>query len=211
MADSTNECLLIFAKNPERGKVKTRLAKTIGDGQALAVYKKLLRITKSVTDTLDLSRQIWYSNYINEQDLWSKGGYEQRLQEGDDLGMRMQKAFARAFSDGFSKVAIIGTDCAAITSKILRQAFQQLEEHPVVIGPSSDGGYYLLGMTNFYPALFEQKEWSTSSVCRETIQQLKTMEISYHELPVLNDIDTAEDLRASGIDIAKSDRECNSL
>ncbi len=80
----------------------------------------------------------------------------------------MQKAFDRAFTDGFSKVVVIGTDCAAITSEILKQAFELLEKYPVVIGPSRDGGYYLLGMSNFYPDLFEGKKWSTPSVCRHS-------------------------------------------
>lgn len=211
MVHSSEECLLIFAKNPERGKVKTRLAETIGEQQALGIYKQLLRITKSAADQLKVTRQVWYSNYIDDDDQWSGSDYQKRLQEGEGLGVRMQKAFDQAFADGFSKVAVIGTDCAAITSQILKQAFEQLEEYPVVIGPSQDGGYYLIGMSNFYPELFEQKKWSTPSVFKQTVYQLEKAHIPYQLLPALNDIDTESDLQASGIDIAKSDRNYNSL
>lgn len=211
MPDFANEVLLIFVKNPVKGAVKTRLAKAIGEEKALSVYRKLLQLTKAATDPLDVSKQVWYSQSVDPDDLWAPDKYDKQLQQGDDLGLRMQTAFRKAFADGFERVVIIGSDCAEINAEIIREAFRRLDKCDVVVGPSADGGYYLLGMTEFYPDLFEQKKWSTPTVYKQTIQQLKGMEISHHALPVLNDIDTAEDLQASGIDIAKSDRECNSL
>lgn len=203
--------LLIFVKNPVKGAVKTRLAKAIGEEKALSVYRRLLKLAKSATDPLDVSKQVWYSQFIDLDDMWSMQEYDKQLQQGRDLGLRMQTAFRKAFASGFEKVVIIGSDCPELSTPILQQAFQLLEEHEVVVGPSQDGGYYLLGMTEFYPALFEQKKWSTPAVYEQTIQQLKGMNVSYRLLPLLNDIDTKADLQASGIDIAKSDRECNSL
>lgn len=189
--------LLIFVKNPEAGKVKTRLARAVGDDKALAVYQKLLKITKAVTDRLEVSRQVWYSRFVAKKDLWSDGPYVKKLQRGKKLGGRMKEAFRQSFNDGFGRVVIIGSDCAELNASVLRQAFQALVNHDVVIGPSQDGGYYLLGMTQFYPSLFEDKKWGTSTVCRQTVDQLEEMNASYHLLPMLNDIDTLEDLNHS--------------
>ncbi len=195
----SDKVLIVFTKNSERGKVKTRLAKTVGDKKALQVYQKLLKITKSVTDQLDVSKQVWYSRFIDNDDLWSEDDYEKHLQKGDSLGMRMQHAFYKAFTDGYQKVVIIGSDCSELSPKIIEQSFRDLETSQAVIGPASDGGYYLLGMRNFYPSLFAGKSWSTSSVFEETIRQFNEMNISYEKLPILNDIDTEADLKASNL------------
>lgn len=197
MAYISTETLLIFVKNPERGKVKTRLAQTVGDDKALFVYQELLKITKAVADKLEAHRQVWYSRFVEKEDLWSDGPYEKKLQQGKNLGTRMKGAFRQAFENGFARVVIVGSDCAELTSSILRQAFGALHKHNVVVGPSLDGGYYLLGMTEFYPALFRQKKWGTSTVLKQTINQLEKMNLSYHLLPPLNDIDTWEDLNQS--------------
>lgn len=197
--NSSDIVLIVFTKNPEKGKVKTRLANTVGNKKALKVYQKLLRITKSVTDKLDVPRQIWYSRFIDDDDIWSDNNYEKHLQKGDNLGLRMQHAFKKAFAEGYQKVVIIGSDCSALRSELIEQGFRALDNHQTVIGPARDGGYYLLGMTNFYPSLFEDKPWSTSSVFEETIRQFEQMNLSYKSLPVLNDIDTEADLKASNL------------
>ncbi len=189
--------LLIFIKNPERGKVKTRLAETAGDDTALEVYQKLLQITQSVTDQMDVHREVWYSRFIKQDDMWSGGRYEKKRQRGKDLGARMKAAFREAFARGSGRVVIIGSDCPGLRPPILRQAFRLLGDHKVVVGPAEDGGYYLLGMAEFYPALFDRKKWSTSTVCEQTIQQLNKMNVSYRLLPELNDIDTQPDLDQS--------------
>lgn len=188
---------MAFTKNPELGKVKTRLAQAIGDEQALSVYNKLLRLTKSVTDPIQVTKQLWYSSFIDHQDIWSDDSYDKCLQKGPDLGKRMQHAFQKAFDEPFEKAVIIGSDCSTLTTDIIRQAFQALDNHRVVIGPARDGGYYLLGMSEYYPELFTNKSWSTPSVFANTTEQLRKMDISYSLLPMLNDIDTLEDLKAS--------------
>lgn len=195
----SDKVLIVFTKNPEKGKVKTRLAKTVGNTKALQVYQKLLRITKSATDQLDVSKQIWYSRFIDDDDIWSDGQYEKHLQKGDNLGLRMQHAFNKAFADGYQKVVIIGSDCSTLTPKLVEDSFQALEKNQAVIGPAKDGGYYLLGTSAFYPSIFEDKSWSTSSVFEETIQKFEEMNLSYKQLSVLNDIDTVEDLKASNL------------
>ncbi|MEX2435241.1 MAG: TIGR04282 family arsenosugar biosynthesis glycosyltransferase [Balneolaceae bacterium] len=192
------DLLMVFVKNPEKGKVKTRLAKSIGDLKALLVYKKLLNYTVQVASGVPVSKQVWYSSFIDYKDSIDQIVFEKRLQEGDDLGARMKKAFARAFDEGFDRVLIIGSDCPGLTEEMILNAFNVLDNQQVVIGPSEDGGYYLLGMRKFIPDLFSDVNWSTETVYDETVETVKNMGLSYSTLPVLNDIDTEADLRDSG-------------
>jgi len=196
----SHEVLLIFVKNPVLGKVKTRLAKTVGDEKALSVYRHLLEHTHSVTDQLPYRRQLWYSDSIDREDRWDSG-YEKKLQQGDDLGERMKNAFAEVFKQETEKGVIIGSDCPEISVDILQHAFEALDQYETVIGPSEDGGYYLLGMNAFYPGIFESIEWSTDSVFADTIQKLNKLQLSYYRLPELNDIDTYRDLLNSSIEL----------
>ncbi len=180
------------------GQVKTRLAETIGDRQAFKIYQKLLALTRFVADQLSCHRQLWYSQFIEEDDDWEASNYEKKLQQGTDLGERMKYAFAEAFAGGFERAVIIGSDCAELQPKHIRQAFTALEHHDIAIGPSQDGGYYLLGMNAFHPQLFAEIDWSTASVYKDTINRIEALNLSYQNLPMLNDIDTEEDLRESG-------------
>jgi len=189
--------LLIFIKNPELGKVKTRLAKSIGDSEALHVYKKLLNSTVSVAEKTDAHRQIWYSSYINNEDGIKPELFGKYLQMGSDLGERMKGAFRQAFDDGADRVVIIGSDCPDLSEAIVENAFERLDKNDLVIGPSEDGGYYLLGMNQYYESLFRDIEWSTESVLESTIQKAKMNNLNIFQLPVLNDIDNIEDLKRS--------------
>jgi rSAM/selenodomain-associated transferase 1 len=184
---------MVFAKNVIRGRVKTRLARDTGDQKAMKVYRDLLHYTYNVTRRVDVDREIWYSSYIPDQPVFPSPVYKPRVQQGKDLGSRMKYAFQMAFQNGYKSVVIIGTDCAFLTADIIRQAFQYLKETRVVLGPSEDGGYYLLGMTRLYPFLFEQKSWSTPEVYSETIRDLDSHGIDWKSLPQLNDVDTWKD------------------
>jgi rSAM/selenodomain-associated transferase 1 len=187
--------LLIFVKNPQRGRVKTRLADAIGNEKALQVYRELLSITKSVTDRLDCAKQVWYSRFVDEEDQWPADEYEKKLQKGDDLGERMKYAFREGFGQGYNKVVIIGSDCAELEASFIQKAFDGLDEYDLVVGPSKDGGYYLLGMNSLLAELFDEKEWGTSTVLEQTLNQIKDKGFSFKLLPALNDIDTEEDLK----------------
>lgn len=191
--------LLIFIKNPEAGKVKTRLAKSIGDLEALQIYKKLLKRTLTVAAQSEVRKQVWYSTFIDKEDEISTDTFEKYLQTGSDLGARMSGAFQQAFKDGADRVVIIGSDCPDLNEDVLEDAFKQLENCDLVIGPSEDGGYYLLGMNRFYGALFNDVEWSTESVLESTIDRASEIGLNIEKLPVLNDIDTVEDLRKSSL------------
>lgn len=186
--------LLIFVKNPVAGKVKTRLAASVGDEKALEIYRHLLAITKNAAAGTGASLQVWYSDKVEQEDLWEDGKFSKFRQAGDNLGARMRNAFNRAFEEGADKVVIIGSDCPGLTTEHLQDAYRILDERDVVIGPSADGGYYLLGMNRCLPALFAGIEWSTPEVLGQTKRILNENSISYSELELLNDIDTAEDL-----------------
>lgn len=191
---TANDSLIIFVKNPEKGKVKTRLAKDIGDDQALHVYHRLLQYTKSISKPLNSEKLVYYSDFIDNNDLWDNMTFEKHLQNGADLGERMQNAFAEAFARGQQRVLIIGSDCVELETYMIKEAFAVLESNDVVIGPAKDGGYYLLGMRKFYPTLFENKPWSSEDLLMDTIIDLKKLNAPYYLLKTLSDIDHAEDL-----------------
>ena len=95
---------------------------------------------------------------------------------------------------------IIGSDCYDLSSKVINTAFELLEENDVVVGPAKDGGYYLLGMNEFFPQLFQDKEYSTDTVLKELLEEAEELELSVYQLPTLSDIDTFEDLKETDID-----------
>ncbi len=198
---TTTDVLLIFVKKPEKGRVKTRLAESIGHQRALEVYRQLLMITKRETRDVEVDKQVWYSPAVVNDDIWSSPAYTKHSQQGEGLGKRMQQAFGQAFKKGYQKVVIIGSDCPYITADIINQAFAELENNDLVIGPSADGGYYLLGMAAYHPDLFDDKEWSSSSVLEQTLYDANEKELSVAKLPELNDVDTLEDLQAVAKDI----------
>jgi len=193
-----DKALIIFIKNPERGKVKTRLAATLGDDKALSIYKELLEHTRTICERVAADRLLFYSNFIDQDDAWQDKDFKKFVQVGSGLGVRMQAAFEEAFERyAYRKVVIIGSDCADLTTDTITAAFQHLEHHDTVIGPSNDGGYYLLGMRQLFTPVFEQKQWSTPSVLGDTQMDIENAGLTYYLLPQLTDIDTEEDLRGS--------------
>ncbi len=185
--------LIIFIKNPVLGKVKTRLAAGIGDHRALEVYLQLLEITRGVALKVNCTRNVFYSDEIIS-DHWEEDKFNKFVQEGEDLGERMKNAFEQVFALGAKKAVIIGSDCPQLTSAIVQEAFVKLDACDVVVGPASDGGYYLLGMKLMHVGLFNEMEWSTDRVRTETLQRIVQQQLTYSLLPVLTDIDTAQDL-----------------
>lgn len=190
------DALIIFVKNTEFGKVKTRLAKSVGNEEAMEIYRDLLKHTREIAASVDVDRFVYYSSYIPEEDqLWDKKDFEYRVQEGDDLGARMDKAFNEIFDEDYERSVIIGSDCLDLTREILEKAYEELNEADVVIGPARDGGYYLLGMSECYSGLFKNKKWSSNTVFDDTIDDMIRLGLIWYELPMLSDIDTLEDLQ----------------
>lgn len=185
--------LLIFTKNPVAGKVKTRLANDLGNQKALDIYKFLIDHTVKFTSKVNASKQVYYSDSVTENDIWSNELFEKRKQEGVDLGMRMQHAFNTGFQNRYGKIIIIGSDMYDIDSEVIDKAFLQLDNHDYVIGPAQDGGYYLFGMKSLNSDVFKNKEWGTSSVLKDTLKDLDGHKVAM--LETRNDVDLLDDIK----------------
>jgi rSAM/selenodomain-associated transferase 1 len=186
--------LLTFIKNPIPGKVKTRLGKSIGHEAAVEVYKKLLAKTRTAAMEANCNCHLYYGDYVNTTDDWPAEHFGKFLQHPGDLGDRMSQAFKNSFEQGYAYVLIIGSDCPEMNAPLLDEAFDQLEQHDVVIGPATDGGYYLLGMRQYYP-LFDNIAWSTDSVLDSTLKKVKEQELRVAQMREMSDLDTLEDLQ----------------
>ena len=185
--------LIIFQKNAQLGKVKTRLAVSIGDQKALEVYQWLTDYTHQQVKGLKVDKFLFYSDFIPAQLDQDLDGYHFEIQSGDTLGERMSNAFAFLFAKGYKSVVIIGTDCPYLKTEDLNKAFTDLSNTDLVIGPASDGGYYLLGMRQFFSEIFKNISWSTGQVLEQTLNQADSLGIDYEFLKILSDIDTLED------------------
>lgn len=189
---TNKNALIIFTRNPELGKCKTRLAKTIGDEAALEIYKFLLQHTATVAQKTNADKYVFYSEEITENDIWSNEDFYKKIQKGADLGERMQNAFSVLFQQGYKNVLIIGSDLFDLNETIVNDAFGFLDNHEFVIGPAEDGGYYLLGMQALETSVFQNKVWGTETVFEQTIANLSDKNVKL--MQVLNDIDTFEDI-----------------
>jgi len=170
--------LIIFIKNPELGKAKTRIAKTTGDERALEIYKELLQHTRTMTTKVEANRYLFYSRFVDTQDGWSGKLFDKKLQIQGGLGEKMRDAFTRIQQQGGSMV-IIGSDCGELQTEIVEQAFAALQDHDVVLGPTFDGGYYLLGLKDANLDLFSDINWSTEQVYPQTIQKIKDQNLRH--------------------------------
>ncbi|MBD2724407.1 TIGR04282 family arsenosugar biosynthesis glycosyltransferase [Hymenobacter armeniacus] len=192
--------LLVFAREPVLGRVKTRLAADIGPEAALAVYRELLGITAGAISAARVPATVW----LAEAPVPAAGPTEPRPEwpglpwrvqpPAESLGERMSHAFSQAFDGGASRVVIIGTDCPGLTPELLHAAFEALATHDVVIGPADDGGYYLLGLRELQPALFAHKNWSTATVLPDTLADAARLGLRVAQLPTLHDVDSGRDL-----------------
>jgi uncharacterized protein len=194
---TSKNALIIFARNPELGKCKTRLAKTIGDEAALEIYKHLLFHTANVAKSIAEDRFVFYSEEIQQNDIWDDTIFGKKLQVEGDLGLKMETAFSEIFQMGYEKIAIIGSDLFDLKPQHINEAYKNLNTNDAVIGPAKDGGYYLLGLTQMNESLFRNKSWSTSKVLEETLNNLRENNIKFTTLETLNDIDTYDDLLTS--------------
>jgi rSAM/selenodomain-associated transferase 1 len=184
--------LLVFTRNPALGKVKTRLAKTVGDKKALKIYTFLLERTRDIAAKVAADKAVYYSVKIRENDIWDATIFQKHQQIGEDLGVRMLHAFKNGFETGYKKVLIIGSDLYDLTAEIIANAFLALDKNDFVIGPAEDGGYYLLGMNSLEEKIFKNKNWGTATVRKNTLEDL--MDKKVFLLAPLNDVDVFEDI-----------------
>lgn len=187
--------LSIFAKYWQPGQVKTRLAASIGAARAAALQQLFFRfLVTRLADSAERCAVVFSPSERNaEFRLASGDGWHLCPQSEGDLGARLRHHVQAALNDGVEQIVIVGADSPTLPMEYVEQAFRSLESHSVVLGPSQDGGYYLVG-TSGTPPIFEDIDWGTESVLQQTMEHLKRASISYTLLPEWYDIDTLSDL-----------------
>lgn len=194
---SQDGALIIFVRNLIPGGVKTRLAADIGAQKAEDVYRQLLLHTYQLTKTLSVRKYVYYSDFIPDADIWDTDCYEKRTQVGENLGQRMQHALNTVLGV-HNHVVLIGSDAADLDTDTLLESFQSLHFVDVVVGPATDGGYYLLGCKKPQLQIFENMAWSTQEVFSHTRHLLLEHLLDFKILQKKSDIDTLEDLQRLG-------------
>ena len=184
--------LLIFARNPYSENIKTRLAIDLGKKKALEIYNSLLEITYESTKNLPFPVIIYWTESIPVLTIFQDYNFIHKIQSRGDLGERIVSALKEEFLC-FNSICIMGSDCPELSEKKINKAFLILESTDIVIGPSIDGGYYLLGLNKFNAELFENIQWSTSTVFSKTLEIIKKLNLKYVLQENLRDVDFASD------------------
>lgn len=192
--------VLLFIKAPVKGRVKSRLAAAIGQDHALNLYKNfVLDVLNALQKSVYPVRICFYPATMRAAVAdWIGGAHQYMAQNGNDLGERMEHAFSRVFSEGFTRAVIIGGDIPDLKGVLIHEAFQSLKTNDVVLGPAADGGYYLIGFNkdSFLSQPFHEIMWSTDSVFRDTITILQSASRRIHLLPSWEDVDSLADLKS---------------
>ncbi|MGD1715124.1 TIGR04282 family arsenosugar biosynthesis glycosyltransferase [Dapis sp. BLCC M172] len=194
-----NEQLIIFSRYPEPGKTKTRLIPALGEEGAANLQRKMTETTlikaKKLLNRMSLSIEIRFAGgNLQLMKNWLGSDLKYQEQGTGDLGERITRAFESAFNRGMKYVVIIGIDCPSLTPEIMLQAFGKLTQSDVIIGPATDGGYYLIGIKKIIPELFQGINWGTSVVLSQTVAIARKINLAIDYLPKLSDIDRPEDL-----------------
>ncbi len=193
----TSHTLLMMVRCPEPGRVKSRLALDLGDAAAAGIYRtcaaKLFIAASDLLDNIDKCLYCADADSREAVNAWAGQNFRFEPQPGGDLGRRLDKGFTAAFKRGAAKVIIAASDVPDISSEILSQGFDALDHSDVVIGPSPDGGYYLIGLKRRAPRLFRDIAWSTGAVMEQTLEATRKSGLTVFLLPPLQDIDTAAD------------------
>lgn len=193
-------CLIVFVKEPIPGRVKTRLTPRITPDEAAKLYKAF------TLDIISNARKLKRNSVNNVTVAYTPIGAEKAFrklvkqptnflpQKGKNLGERMKNAFKQSFAEGAKRVVIIGTDSPTLPVSYIQKAFDILKKIPIVIGPTFDGGYYLIGLSGLNDDIFDGIGWSTSRVFGQTLTRIKSLNTQVYVLPPWYDVDTSEDL-----------------
>ena len=205
--------LIVFVKAPRPGEVKTRLAADIGPEAACGAYHSMVRhLWRHIGGVRPVQLRFAPDDASAELDPWLQPGWGMRPQGPGNLGQRLSTAFAEAFREGFTKVAVIGSDCPEVTRDDIENAWDRLDHHDLVVGPASDGGYWLLGLDRHHPELFQGIAWSTDKVLTQTLARAESLRLKTCCLRTLTDVDSAEDwkrfLAAAGHGEGEEDAAC---
>lgn len=194
----SRQAILVFLRAPEPGKVKTRLAKHLGSRLAFSLYTHFVHDMLNTFNALEIPVRICFYPSTGKDVVtsWLGAAYTYWCQTGDNLGQRMKNALVRAFQTGMDRAVLIGTDIPDLPGRIIEEALNALDSHDAAIGPSADGGYYLIGFTakGFLPAIFDGIRWGQADVLARTMEIFNSHKSSVHRLPVWQDIDEFSDL-----------------
>jgi hypothetical protein len=191
--------LIIFTRYPEPGKTKTRLIPALGTVGAANLQRQMTEYTisqvKELQKVIEVSSQVRFAGGdLQLMQDWLGADLVYQPQGDGDLGLRMRRSLYDGFQGHAEKVVIIGTDCPGLNFQILTQAFEATHTLDLVLGPAIDGGYYLIGLRRFIPELFINIDWGSSQVLHQTVEIANQLNLSYHYLPHLADVDRPEDL-----------------
>ncbi|GET37568.1 TIGR04282 family arsenosugar biosynthesis glycosyltransferase [Microseira wollei] len=199
----SRERLIIFTRYPEPGKAKTRLIPVLGAEGAANLHRQMTEYTISQVRQLQTEHFVSIEVYFTGSDRaafqnWLGSDLIYHSQGEGDLGSRMAQAFEAAFTSGIDSAIIIGTDCPSLNSELIAEAFQKLDQNDLVLGPATDGGYYLIGLRRLIPELFVGINWGTSEVFQKTVEIANNLKLAVAYLTFLSDIDRPEDLAKLG-------------
>ena len=194
-----NRCLAVFVRDPEPGKVKTRLAETYGDPFAAELYGYFVDDLLEGLERGSYHLEIFFPPAGREREIRRRFGprFCYSPQEGEGLGERMERTFRSCFAKGFASTLLIGSDFPDLTAEVIERAFQAMVNgQDAAVGPAFDGGYYLIGFRadTFDPAVFDGMPWGEKSVFEKTLNRLHARGCRVHQAPTWHDIDTEEDL-----------------
>lgn len=198
--------LILFTRYPLPGTAKTRLIPALGAVGAANLQRQMTQHTLSQVTALrsmaDISVEIWFAGTaanesIDRQNMqdWLGSSWVYHSQGTGDLGERLIRATQQAFEQEMQRVVVIGTDCPELRTDLLQQAFEALQSSDVVLGPAVDGGYYLIGLRQFAPYLFQRIHWSNDVVLQQTVERAQAKKLTIAYLEQLTDIDRPEDLQ----------------
>lgn len=195
----TDLALLVFLKYPEPGKVKTRLAKSIGAERAAGLYREFIGLTlQNGARLIEAACFATFTPPEKKAELMTMfpGAWHWFEQHAStDLGERIRHAIADVLAQGYPRVLVIGTDSPDLPHAFLEEAAEKLLDHDLVLGPAEDGGYYLIGGKAAPAALFEGIEWSTEKVLAQTLRNAQRLNLSVHLLPTWYDVDDLQTLQ----------------
>ncbi|MGA7937789.1 MAG: TIGR04282 family arsenosugar biosynthesis glycosyltransferase [Kovacikia sp.] len=195
-----SECLIIFTRYPEPGKAKTRLIPALGPRGAAELHRQMAEYTLAQVRQFRAMRSLsvevrFVGGDLTQMEGWLGSDLAYKPQGAGDLGDRMFHACQSAWNDGYHSMVILGTDCPELDAALLQKAFQELQQQDLVVGPATDGGYYLIGLRQPVPELFQGITWSTSTVFQQTLEIAAALGLTIACLPTLSDVDQPEDLK----------------
>jgi rSAM/selenodomain-associated transferase 1 len=194
-----HDAVIVFLRAPQKGRVKTRLARDLDPGLVLDLYRAF--VLDTLASAAEAGHPMIFFTPDGQRDKirqWLGDGYDLFAQTGRDIGERMAGAFQTVFCRGVKKALLVGTDIPQLETRMITQGFELLNRYDAVLGPSTDGGYYLAGFCRdrFTSAVFKGMKWSTPTVFDQAAALLKNNGLSYGCLPALTDIDTLDDFNS---------------